>query len=137
MNQDEYELKYHREAWMSADQWACAKLVADASGGFHNVDGDFKPCGYGIEVNVFAGGLSTFDTDRLTRLVLLAHDRCIRIELGASSPRRVKLRLHQRHVRTGSSMKRHPTIEEALAVHRRFFPAPPDAAPGPKEVGHG
>ena len=116
--------KYHREAWMTDDQWRCAELVADVFCGFHHVTGEFKAFGRGVAVSVFAGTLATIDNDRLTRLVLLAHDRMIRVEMAASSPGRVKLALHKRHEREGCMSGRHPTIETALASHRKYFPEP-------------
>lgn len=67
------------------------------------------------------GDLSTFDGDRLTRLVFLAHDHCIRVEIGCSGPHRVKIILSDRQ-REGRMHQRHPTLEQALAVHRKFNP---------------
>lgn len=114
----------YRKDWMTDDQWACYVFLADVFGGFHHVHHPVKEFGYGICTSVISGRLSTFDFDGLTRIVLLAHDRMIRVELQSSGPRMVKLCLHQRHKRDGCISGRHPTIEQALETHRRFFPVP-------------
>jgi len=119
-----YAAKYHRETWMSDDQWQCAALVADLFGGFDHVCGTFKDSGFGVTISVHAHRLSTFDFDGLTKLVLLAHDRMIRVDLAGSSPGRVKMLLHKRHKRDGAMHERHPTIETALETHRRSWQAP-------------
>lgn len=61
------------------------------------------------------GPLSTFDGDELTRLVVLAHDRCIRVELRPCNGRYVRLGFSPRRAREGSIFERHPTMEAALA----------------------
>lgn len=119
----------YRKDWMSDDQWACYQFLADVFGGFHHVYGPVREFGYGICTSVASGKLATFDFDGLTRIVLLAHDRMIRVEIQSSGPRMVKLCLHQRHQRDGCISRRHPTIEQALETHRRFHPAPGPASP--------
>jgi hypothetical protein len=111
-----------RPEWMSDDQWYCAEMVAELVGGFHHVYGKFHPYGKGIKTSVFTGWLSTFDFDRLTRLVFLAHDRCVRVDVVSSGPRLVGLTLHRRHSREGRMYERHPTIEGALAQYRAQVP---------------
>ena len=65
-----------------------------------------------IETNVF-GDLSTFDFDRLTRLVLFSHFLCVRATVTSSGPRMVKIILHPRRNRDGKFFERHPTLAEA------------------------
>lgn len=69
------------------------------------------------EVNNF-GMLATFDSDILTRLVVAAHDKCVRVSIQSSGPRMVKIVLHPRHGREGDFSRRHPTIEDAIAKIR-------------------
>lgn len=114
---DEHE-NFYRADWMSDDQWECAKLFADVVGGFHHVTGTFKPCGRGVKVSDFSGGWATFDYSRLTRLVVLAHDRLVRVELRPSGPNMVGFALWKRHTREGMMQERHPTMEDAIAQHR-------------------
>jgi len=104
-----------RQDWMSDDQWECTEMLADLVGGFHHVTGKIKPCGEGIESSGYNFNLATYDFDGLTRLVLLAHDRCIRAEIRPSGPGMLKLALSKRTRRQGGHMwERHPDIENAI-----------------------
>lgn len=120
--------KYYREEWMSDDQWQCALMHADLMRGFHHVGGKFKPCGSGIEIHECYGSWATFDYDGLTRAVFLAHDRCIRIDIGPSGPGRMKFTLHKRHKRDGALHERHPTLEDAVQSWRELHPNQPNPA---------
>lgn len=63
--------------------------------------------------------LATYDSNLLTRLVVLAHDRLIRVEVQSSNPGRVKLGFSRRSSREGSIFERHPTIEQAVSDLRK------------------
>lgn len=69
------------------------------------------------EVNAF-GDLSTYDLDQLTRLVLAAHDNCVRASVQSSGPRMVKIALHPRFTRTGSINNKCPEFDEHIAELR-------------------
>jgi hypothetical protein len=86
-------------------------------GEHHIPSGGVKPFGPGWCVN-HHGDLATFDFDALTRLVFLAHDKCVRAAVEASGPRMVKICIWQRSQRDGQIWSRHPTIEQALADWR-------------------
>jgi hypothetical protein len=103
------------------DQEYCIKMLDDWRG-LHHL-GPVKPWGVGIRTSVFSCALSTFDTDGLTTLVLLAHDRCVRVELGNAGPSRTAVILHRRHSRSGGFDTRHPTIEGALERWRQRWPS--------------
>ena len=109
-------------ATMTPDQLECWELVCDWQFGEHHGPRYVYEWGKGIKFSMY-DGLSTFDFDYLTRLVFLAHDRCIRAEIIASSPGRVGIVLHKRHTRDGGIAARHPTAEQALAAHRIKNPA--------------
>ena len=66
--------------------------------------------------------LSTWDWDELTRLVLLCHDRALRVELKPCNFRIIRLIFSQRTCRTGDFCTLHPTAEEALERHRKQYP---------------
>lgn len=111
------------DQWMTEDQRYCYEMLCDWLCGAHHVP-TVKPFGRGIKVSVWSSRLSTFDFDQLTRLVLLAHDRCVRVELANGGPWRTGVVLHRRYAREGCISQRHPTIEEALTLHRRHWPTP-------------
>lgn len=85
--------------------------------GKHHIPAKVLPWGDGWCVNHY-GDLSTFDFDTLTRLVFLAHDSCIRVELSQGGPRAIKIAIWKREGRTGRIYDRHPTIETALEAWR-------------------
>ena len=107
--------------WMSEDQVYCYEMLCDWLGGSHHVP-NIKPFGLGIKCSVYSTYLSTFDFDRLTKLVFLAHDRCIRVEMCNGGPCRTSIALHRRHTRVGGTFDRHPTVEQALTSHREQWP---------------
>lgn len=98
---------------MSPDQLECYKLLADCFGGEHHLEPVYIH-GRGLRTSSWGGKLATFDFDYLTRLVLLAHERCIRIEIVQGGPNRVGIVAHKRHAREGDMAVRHPTIDQAI-----------------------
>ncbi len=66
--------------------------------------------------------LSTYDFDHLSRLVIGAHDECIRVDISPCSFRYLRIYMHPRE-REGGMALRHPTIEQAIADFRDV-PAP-------------
>lgn len=109
---------------MTPDQRDCFELLCDLVGGDHHITGKVYMFGKGIRFSVYSGQLATFDFDMLTRLVLMAHDRCIRAEIVSSGPGRIGIALHKRHERDGCGSKRHPTIDQAIEKHRRYHLEP-------------
>lgn len=61
--------------------------------------------------------MATFDFDELTRLVIAAHDECVRVQVSPAGCRRIKLTLHDRK-RVGHIFTRHPTLEQAIEALR-------------------
>ena len=103
----------HRKEWMSEDQWWCWQMLARVRKGFHHIYAEPREFGNGIKVNVHYS-LSTYDFDVLTRLVVAAHQWCVRVEITHSGPRMVGIVMHRRKTREGSMMDRHPAIYEAV-----------------------
>lgn len=66
-----------------------------------------------------AHGLATWDFNRLTRLVIGAHDECIRVEISPCAFRYLKIEMWPREGRDGCMSRRHPTIEQAIENYRR------------------
>lgn len=99
---------------------ACEVLVQGLNTGIWNVQVNWKKVdwsGRGGRFLLFSGGLGTFDFDHLTRLVIAAHDRCMRVEIVGVATRYLHVHVHRR-VREGDWSARHPTMEEAIAKFR-------------------
>lgn len=75
--------------------------------------------GYGFSVTHDGGGIATFDGNGLTRLVLMAHEKCIRVSVNPKNSRSVKIYIHKRFGTEGSIGERHPTIEMAIENYRK------------------
>ena len=110
--------KYYRKDWMSDDQWGCYCFVSWNMGGFHHIHNEPKRCGKGIEISLPAHRWATFDFSGLTRLVVSAHDACLRVDIVNSGPGLLKFTVHPR-VREGRMFERHPTMEDAIESHRK------------------
>ena len=109
------EEQYHRLKWMTDDQWECLKLLGDVHGGLNHVFGKVQPSGSGIMINsTNSHNLATYDFSGLTILVVLAHDRMIRVQVKASGPNMIKIILHKRKRRDGDPQESHPTLEQAV-----------------------
>jgi len=80
--------------------------------GEHHFPTEIKKFGEGWSM-IHTGSLATFDFNELTRLVFLAHDRCIRAEISQGGPNRLGIAIWKRE-RGGSMYERHPTIEQAV-----------------------
>lgn len=91
------------------------RVLACVYRGIHNCDTIKKVPGEDgrWEVN-HIGQLSTFDFDCLTRLVISAHDNCVRATVLSSGSRMVKIWIHDRKGREGKMSQRHPTMEQAI-----------------------
>lgn len=71
-----------------------------------------------IEFSLGWQSLSTYDSDTLTRLVILCHDRLIRCSIQANAHKYLGLIFHKRKNRNGNFFERHSTIENAIKKHR-------------------
>jgi hypothetical protein len=75
-----------------------------------------------IEISIFCSGMSTVDYDDLTRLVFLAHDMALRVQLEPSTHHHMRLMFHERIHGDESDGKLRwcPTLEEAVRLHRQI-----------------
>lgn len=94
------------------------KVLDTAYYGLHHCPEIKKVAADRWEVNNY-GMLATADSDILTRLVISAHDQCIRVQIQSSGPRLVKIVLSPRHGRIGPFSEIHPTIEQAIEKIRK------------------
>ena len=60
---------------------------------------------------------ATFDFNDLTRLVFLAHDRCLRASVTPARNGKLKIAIWRRE-REGAHSRRHPTLEKAVEAWR-------------------
>lgn len=68
--------------------------------------------------------LCTVDRNFLTRLVFLAHDYGMRVEIDPHTFHHFTLAFWQREARTGSYSERCPTLEQAVEEYRASYAAP-------------
>lgn len=100
-------------------------FLADIFLGFQHILGDIKADNDGIVlVTSSQNWAATYDYDGLTRAVVMAHDRMIRVEFLPSPAGKMKLGLSKRSSRDGAMSLRHPTLEEAIATTRAIHPQP-------------
>lgn len=74
--------------------------------------------GGGVRFVLAERRLATFDFDHLTRLVLAAHDACVRVAIEPCTFRHLAITMHPRDGRDGSYYASHPTIETAIEHFR-------------------
>lgn len=82
---------------------------------------------YGNGVSFIIGNrpaLASWDFNHLTRLVIGAHDECIRVEVEPHGFGYLRINMWPRAGRTGSMFERHPSIEDAIADYRIDNPTP-------------
>jgi hypothetical protein len=73
-----------------------------------------------MEITIYCSGMSTFDFDDLTRLVFLAHERAMRIELEPATHHYMKLIFHKRtHGPKDGVLLHHPSLEEAVNLFKQ------------------
>jgi len=73
----------------------------------------------GFEVYHDRGSISTYDYSELTRLVFMAHEKCIRVGIGAKKNGVLFINIFKRQ-REGDMILKHPTLEEALENYNNF-----------------
>jgi len=104
-------------SWATPGQSDCIDLFCDLVGGAHNLNGSFINLGGNGVCISQKRSFATYDDNWLTKLVFMAHDRCIRVELQAAGHGITRVILFKRG-RDGSLMERHPTLEQALEHYR-------------------
>lgn len=108
------------------DQREATAFFAAFYRGESHIVNPVKPYGLGWRTvhHIGVDGLSTFDYDMLTRLVLLAHDRCVRVSLYPRDRQNVYIVIVGKVRGSGTLVTDHPTIEEAVAKFRTEDDAP-------------
>lgn len=97
------------------------RFFSDFYGGKHHFPSKMREWGWGFSMNHY-GDLASTDFDGLTRLVLMAHDRCVRVEVSACNMQYTRISISVRDPEADSIMEGHPTIECSLAAWRERHP---------------
>lgn len=106
------------------DKRAVGVLAKAFRMGIYNVPVDWKKVewrlgGAGVRFTMSSPReLSTWDFDTLSRLVIAAHEECIRISIEGAPGSKLKILMFPRLGREGRMSERHPTIEQAVADYR-------------------
>ncbi len=81
--------------------------------GKHNIPKTIRRTGSGWSV-VISRYLATVDVNDLTRLVFLAHEKGIRVEILAKESLKLQIMIHKRDKGSNDGIMGHPSIETAL-----------------------
>ncbi len=79
---------------------------------------------YYIRVTLPSGlSMATVDGNMLTKIVVLAHDRMLRVDILSVGPRYLALLIHQRHnrLREDGISRWCPTLEDHAAIIRKNY----------------
>jgi len=68
--------------------------------------------------------LATWDGQELTLLVVLSHDRLLRLDIDALAPHRIELLFHQRKEWANDISEGMPTMEQHIEMIRKWCPLP-------------
>lgn len=96
-------------------------MLADLVNGFHHLFGKVTGDGRENQIRCILEAhncLATYDYRDLTRLVVMAHDRCIRAEIQPARGNALTIILTKRS-REGDQCVRHPTLEENVEKIRK------------------
>lgn len=98
---------------MELSKEEATEFLSQFYGGTHHIPGKLHDWGYGWMIKHDRGEFSTYDFNQLTRLVLMAHEKAIRVSIAPHTFNSVKLIIHKRQ-REGRYDQKHPTIEQAI-----------------------
>jgi hypothetical protein len=100
------------------NQDEASDFFAEIFGGRHYVPPILKKYGEGWKITC-GRNLATFDGNLLTRIVLLAHEKCIRVEVVPVNFGLLGIIVHKRQLNSTKLFERHPTIEQAIEEFRK------------------
>jgi len=122
-------LRYLQEevyGWASDDQWRCIQLLQVLFHGDHHLPGPVKRLGFGVCV-LTNQQFSSFDSDYLTRSVLLAHAFFCRVSLGTRGMK-LLIAVHPRR-QFGSMFARHPSLSDLIELAKSYEEKSPQKQP--------
>lgn len=126
--------RYSGSEWIKNQSWcgdisplgvAVADLLGEVFGGIYHLNTNaLKKVDWAddfvIEFVLGHHGLSTFDGSDLSIMVILCHDRLLRLDISARAHEYLGLMFHQRRLREGSGYWNHPTIETTIEHVRKW-----------------
>lgn len=72
-----------------------------------------------IETSIYCESLSTYDFNDLTRLVFLAHDMAVRVQIEPSTRHYLKLLFHERtHGESNGKILHHHSLDQAVNLFK-------------------
>lgn len=94
--------------------------IVDGLGSPWNISTNWKRCNWyhtakGAISLCQRSRLATHDSDRLTRLVIAAHQHSVRVEIEPAGPTTIRVIFWPRDRAAKESMERHPTLDELSA----------------------
>lgn len=104
---------------LSTFQDRARAVIDDVFGGEHHVQSlqwNERHCKF----LTYSPDLATFDFSELTRIVVAAHDHCVRVSVGNGGPRRLRIHIYDR-ARTSEHdplCAAHPTLERHVQAIR-------------------
>lgn len=102
----------------SEEQLWLVEILAEWTRGTHHFQGNVSECGRGILLITGLYGIATFDCDRLTHLVLLAHKHLVRVEIepkGFYLGIALHKRLPKKNGELTSLWDHHPSLDDLCA----------------------
>lgn len=98
-----------------------ANLMGELASGLYHIEGitraDWNAI-HTITVTIRDEKFSTYDSDWLTRLVFLCHERDVRVSMKAAAFKYFRL-IFTKVTKEGFFREHHPTLEEAIKAWRR------------------
>ena len=117
--------KKHPEITLSSLGRKVADLLGDWQRGIYHLDqkelfrADWENT-FCVYVSMHCSSMATFDFDDLTRLVFLAHDMALRVQIEPSTHHHMRILFHERtHGGSETGIRWHPTLEEAVRLFRQ------------------
>lgn len=101
---------------MQMDILEARQFFADFFYGEHHVPGLIKPVNEGFYI-LMMGELATTDYNDMTRLVLMAHARCIRVCVRPCNFRYLRVSIFKRDPTKDNLIQGHPSLIQAIERH--------------------
>lgn len=95
------------------------QFFADFYLGEHHLPSKIEPWGEGWCVKHY-GEVATTDFNNMTRLVLMAHAKGIRVSVMPHHFKMMRIAIHKRDQESERQALGHPTLERALEIHNKW-----------------